>query len=103
MYECQGTEKEIKDWFQTINIAGVPLNQQELLNSIYSGPFITQAKAEFSNSSNANMQKWSSYIKGDPKRQEVLGRRAWHGSRASRGSASTRYLASIDRTTTSRA
>ena len=25
-----------------------------------------------SNSSNANMQKWSSYIKGDPKRQEIL-------------------------------
>ncbi|GAB3245313.1 HNH endonuclease family protein [Arthrobacter pigmenti] len=72
IYECEGTEKEIKEWFQTINIAGVPLNQQELLNSIYSGPFVTAAKAEFSNSNNANMQKWSSYIKGDPKRQEVL-------------------------------
>ena len=72
IYECQGTEKEIKEWFQTINIVGLPLNKQELLNSIYSGPFITKAKAEFSNSNNANMQKWSSYIKGDPKRQEVL-------------------------------
>lgn len=72
VYECQGTEKEIKEWFQTINITGVPLNKQELLNSIYSGPFVTKAKAEFSNSANANMQKWSSYIKGDPKRQEVL-------------------------------
>lgn len=73
VYECQGTEKEIKEWFQTINISGVPLNEQELLNAIYSGPFITKAKAEFSNSNNANMQKWSSYIKGDPKRQEILG------------------------------
>ena len=72
VYECQGTEKEIKEWFQTINIVGVPLTKQELLNSIYSGPFITKAKAEFSNSNNANMQKWSAYIKGDPKRQEVL-------------------------------
>lgn len=72
VYECQGTEKEIKEWFQTINITGVPLNRQELLNSIYSGPFVTKAKAEFSNSANANLQKWSSYIKGDPKRQEVL-------------------------------
>lgn len=72
VYECKGTEKEIKEWFQTVNIAGVPLNKQELLNAIYSGPFITKAKAEFSNSQNANMQKWSSYIKGDPKRQEVL-------------------------------
>jgi hypothetical protein len=72
VYECEGTEKEIKEWFQTINIVGVPLNKQELLNSIYSGPFVTKAKAEFSNSNNANMQKWSTYIKGDPKRQEVL-------------------------------
>ena len=50
VYHCQGTEKEIKEWFQTINIAGVPLNAQELLNAIYSGPFVTKAKAEFSNS-----------------------------------------------------
>ena len=42
------------------------------MNAIYSGPFITKAKAEFSNCQNANMQKWSSYIKGDPKRQEIL-------------------------------
>ena len=72
VYHCQGTEKEIKEWFDTINIAGIPLNSQERLNAIYSGPFITKAKAEFSNSQNANMQKWSSYIKGDPKRQEIL-------------------------------
>lgn len=72
VWHCEGAEKEIKDWFQTINIAGIPLNPQEVLNAIYSGPFITQAKAEFSNSQNANMLKWSSYIKGDPKRQEVL-------------------------------
>jgi len=72
IYECQGTERDIKDWFKTINIAGVPLNTQELLNSIYSGPFVTAAKAEFSNSQNANLQKWSAYVKGDPKRQEIL-------------------------------
>jgi hypothetical protein len=72
VYECQGTEKEIKEWFETINISGIPLNPQELLNAIYSGPFVTAAKAEFSNSQNANLQKWSAYIKGDPKRQEVL-------------------------------
>lgn len=54
VYECEGTETEIKDWFRTINIAGVPLNAQELRNAIYSGPFVTAAKAEFSNSNNAN-------------------------------------------------
>ena len=36
IYECEGTESEIKEWFRTINIAGVPLNNQELLNAVYS-------------------------------------------------------------------
>jgi len=74
IYECEGTETEIKQWFETINIAGVPLNSQELLNAIYSGPFITLAKAEFSNSQNANIQKWSAYVKGSANRQEFLER-----------------------------
>jgi 5-methylcytosine-specific restriction endonuclease McrA len=72
IYECEGTESEIKQWFETINIAGVPLNAQELLNAIYSGPFVTLAKAEFSNSQNANIQKWSAYIKGSANRQDFL-------------------------------
>jgi hypothetical protein len=74
IYECEGTETEIKQWFETINIAGVPLNPQELLNAIYSGPFVTLAKAEFSNSQNANIQKWSVYIKGGANRQDFLER-----------------------------
>jgi hypothetical protein len=74
IYECEGTESEIKQWFETINIAGVPLSPQELLNAIYSGPFVTHAKAEFSNSQNANIQKWSAYIKGSANRQEFLER-----------------------------
>lgn len=74
IYECEGTETEIKQWFETINIAGVPLNQQELLNAIYSGPFVTMAKAEFSNSQNANIQKWSAYVKGSANRQDFLER-----------------------------
>ena len=71
-YVCTGAESEIKEWFQTINIAGVPLTAQELRNSIYSGPFVTVAKTEFSNSQNALQQKWAAFVKGDPKRQEVL-------------------------------
>jgi len=74
IYECEGTETEIKEWFKTINIAGVPLNDQELLNAVYSGPFVTLAKAEFSNSQNANIQKWSAYIKGSANRQDFLER-----------------------------
>ncbi len=74
IYECEGTETEIKQWFETVNIAGVPLNEQELLNAIYSGPFVTKAKEEFSNSQNANIQKWSAYIKGSANRQLFLER-----------------------------
>jgi 5-methylcytosine-specific restriction endonuclease McrA len=70
VYECEGTETEIKEWFQTINIAGVPLNSQELLNAVYSGPLVTLGKEEFSNSQNANVQKWGAYIAGTVIRQE---------------------------------
>jgi hypothetical protein len=70
VYECSGTESEIKQWFKTINTTGVPLNEQELLNAIYSGPFVTAGKAEFSNSQNANIQKWSAYVRGSANRQD---------------------------------
>lgn len=72
IYECQGTESEIKEWFRTINIAGIPLNEQELSNAIHSGTFVTLAKGEFSNSQNANIQKWGAYLSGNVLRQEYL-------------------------------
>lgn len=72
IYVCEGTESEIKEWFRTINIAGIPLNEQELRNAIYSGPFVTAAKAEFSNSSKPVLQKWKAYVKGNEKRQDIL-------------------------------
>lgn len=72
VYECEGEEREIKEWFKTINIAGVPLKEQELLNAIYSGSFVTAAKKVFSNSRNSQVQKWSHYVRGDVKRQDYL-------------------------------
>lgn len=69
-YECEGTESEIKEWFATINIAGIPLNMQELYNAVYSGPFVSLGKMEFSNSQNAKIQKWSAYIAGSAARQD---------------------------------
>lgn len=72
VYVCEGEEKEVKEWFKTINIVGVPLNEQELRNAIYSGPFVNAAKRVFSNSQNAETQKWSHYIKGEVKRQDFL-------------------------------
>jgi len=72
VYHCRGEESEIKAWFETINTVGIKLEEQELRNAIYSGPFVTLAKAEFSNSANANIQKWSHFVRGDVKRQWVL-------------------------------
>ena len=72
IYICEGTESEIKQWFETINIVGMKLTEQEKRNAILSGNFVTEAKKIFSNSSNTNMKKWRSYISGDPKRQEIL-------------------------------
>lgn len=74
IYICEGTESEIKEWFKTINIAGVPLRPQELLNAVFSGPFVTKAKEEFSNSNNSHIQMWSHFINGTANRQDFLER-----------------------------
>lgn len=72
IYECEGTESEIKEWFKTINIAWVPLNEQELLNAVFSGPFVTLGKSEFSNTQNSNIQKWGAYVSWSAIRQDFL-------------------------------
>ena len=72
IYVCEGEPSEIQEWFETINIAGVPLARQELRNASYHGPFVTKARAVFSNTGNANMNRWKTYVKGDPKRQAIL-------------------------------
>jgi len=74
VYECEGVETEIKAWFKTINMEGVPLIEQELLNAIYSGEFVTKAKEKFSNSQNSMCQKWGHFISGDVRRQAYLER-----------------------------
>lgn len=72
IYVCEGEPSEIQKWFETINIAGVPLNEQELRNASYHGTFVTKARAVFSNMGNANMPRWKTYANGDPKRQKIL-------------------------------
>lgn len=72
VYECEGTESEIKEWFKTINIVGLPLEEQEILNAVYCGSFVTLAKEVFSNSQNANINKWSAFLRGNVKRQAYL-------------------------------
>ena len=72
IYVCEGEPSEIKEWFETINMKGVPLVPQELRNASYHGPFVTKARKVFSNTGNSNMNRWQTYIKGDPKRQAIL-------------------------------
>lgn len=91
VYVCDGEEIEIKNWFKTINIAGVPLNEQELLNAVYSGKFVTLAKAEFSNSQNANINKWASYVRGSALRQDFLATALEWVSRNNVGDYMSRY------------
>ena len=72
IYVCEGEPAEIQAWFETINIANMPLVKQELRNASYHGSFVTLARKTFSNTNNANMSRWKTYIKGDPKRQAIL-------------------------------
>lgn len=91
IYECEGSEPEIKDWFKTINIAGIPLSKQELLNAVYSGAFVTLGKEEFSNSQNANIQKWSAYVSGNVNRQDFLERALDWASKGNIGDYMSRH------------
>ena len=72
IYICKGTTTEIKDWFDKINKVGLELTEQERRNAVYSGKFVTAAKKVFSKSDHPDMKQWRNYIKGDPKRQEIL-------------------------------
>ena len=91
IYECEGEESEIKEWFKTINIVGLPLRQQEVYNAVYCGQFVTLAKAEFSNSQNANVQKWSAYVSGVVNRQDFL-ERALEWVSSSKGMSVEAYM-----------
>lgn len=71
-YICEGEESEIKEWFKIINKGGVEINKQEELNAVYSGPFVSAARHEFSNKEDARVQKWSAYITGSANRQDFL-------------------------------
>lgn len=70
--ECNGNDEELKAWFQIVNKGGVVLNTQELLNAVYSGPFVTLAKRVFSNKNNSNTQLWSAFVQGPIERQKFL-------------------------------
>lgn len=48
VYLCEGSEKEKLTWFKRINVVGMELNNQELVNASFHGPFISSAREYFS-------------------------------------------------------
>jgi len=72
VYLCSGTDSEKLQWFKTINIAGEKLTDQELLNAVYSGSWLANAKTYFSKTGCVAYQIGSDYLNGSPIRQEYL-------------------------------
>jgi len=72
VYVCTGTESEKLDWFRTVNIAGVKLTNQELLNAVYTGKWLADAKRHFSRTGGPAYSLGADYVKGNPIRQDYL-------------------------------
>jgi len=72
IYFCEGNEKEKLDWFRIVNIAGEKLTDQELRNTVYTGPWLTAAKSIFSKTNCAAYLLAKDYVTGSSIRQEIL-------------------------------
>lgn len=72
VYVCEGDASEKLEWFKTINIAGKPLNEQEINNAIYAGPFVSDAKRHFSKSNCGAYRLGKDLVNGTPIRQDYL-------------------------------
>ena len=72
IYVCEGKASEKLEWFKTINIAGKPLNEQEINNAVYAGPFVTDAKRHFSKSNCGAYRLGRNLVNGTPLRQDYL-------------------------------
>lgn len=72
VFVCEGNDKEKLDWFETINIAGEELKNQELRNAVYTGPWLSDAKRYFSKRNCAAYNIASKYLSGEMNRQAYL-------------------------------
>ena len=72
VYFCQGDDDEKMEWFERINIAGIALSSQELLNAIYSGPWVTDAREWFSHQGCQARERGGHLLAGKMKRQDYL-------------------------------
>lgn len=72
VYLCSGTDSEKLEWFKTINIAGEELYPQELLNAVYHGSWVSDAKRHFSKSNCPAYGLGKDYLSGILNRQDFL-------------------------------
>ena len=72
VYLCTGSDSEKLEWFETINIAGEKLTDQELRNAVYSGSWVSDAKRYFSKTNCVAYSLGSDYLTGSPIRQDYL-------------------------------
>jgi len=72
IYICDGPENEIYDWFRTININGLDLRPQEMLNVTYTGEWLTDARRHFSKPNCAAYGLAKDYLNGSVERQDYL-------------------------------
>lgn len=72
IYVCEGEASEKLEWFKTINIAGKPLNEQEIRNAIYAGPFVSDAKRHFSKKNCGAYRLGKDLVNGSAERQDFL-------------------------------
>ena len=97
VYVCEGEHSEKLEWFKTINIAGKPLNEQEILNAIYAGPFVSDAKRHFSKSNCGAYKLGKDLVNGVPIRQEFLKKAlewmADHEKRQGKAQSAVGYMA----------
>ena len=97
IYLCEGEPSEKLEWFKTINIAGKPLNEQEINNAVYAGPFVTDAKRHFSKSNCGASRLGKDLVNGRPLRQELLKKAlewmAEHETREGKPQSAVGYMA----------
>ncbi|KKQ46839.1 MAG: hypothetical protein US75_C0012G0010 [Candidatus Woesebacteria bacterium GW2011_GWC1_38_13] len=75
IYFCEGTDKERIDWFTVINTYGEKVNDQEIRNAVYTGPWLSDAKLKFSKTNCVAYllaNDSGQLVSGSPIRQEYL-------------------------------
>ena len=72
IYLFRGKDRERLDWFERINTTGESLRGQEILNAVYAGPWVSDARNYFSKTGCVAYKIGNDYLNGVPIRQDYL-------------------------------